>query len=66
MKLTILAVSDDVDQRIYSPTLRERMPDVTLVIGCGDVPSSYLEFLTDALGKPVYYVLGNHAEELTR
>ncbi len=66
MNLTILAVSDDVDQRIYSPTLRERMPDVTLVIGCGDVPASYLEFLTDALGKPVYYVLGNHAEELTR
>lgn len=66
MNLTILAVSDEVDQRIYSPTLRERMPDVTLVVGCGDVPASYLEFLTDALGKPVYYVLGNHAEELTR
>lgn len=66
MKLTILAVSDEVDQRIYSPTLRERMPDVSLVIGCGDVPATYLEFLTDALHKPVYYVLGNHAEELTR
>lgn len=66
MKLTILAVSDEVDQRVYSPTLRERMPDVSLVIGCGDVPASYLEFLTDSLHKTVYYVLGNHAEELTR
>ncbi|CAA9581524.1 MAG: hypothetical protein AVDCRST_MAG87-3419 [uncultured Thermomicrobiales bacterium] len=66
MKLTILAVSDEVDQRIYSPSLRERMADVTMVIGCGDVPASYLEFLTDSLHKPVYYVLGNHAEELTR
>src|SRR5699024_367537 len=27
---------------------------------------SYLEFLTDALHRPVFYVLGNHAEEITR
>nr|MBA2755103.1 metallophosphoesterase [Chloroflexia bacterium] len=26
----------------------------------------YLEFIVDDLDKPVYYVLGNHAEELTR
>ncbi len=66
MTLRILAVSDEVDQRIYSTTLRDRMPDIQLVIGCGDVPASYLEFLTDSLRKPVYYVLGNHAEEITR
>ncbi len=42
------------------------MSDVQLVIGCGDVPASYLEFLVDSLNRPVYYVLGNHAEELTR
>jgi hypothetical protein len=61
-----LAVSDEVDQRIYSSTIRERMADVQMIIGCGDLPASYLEFLTDALHRPVYYVLGNHAEELTR
>jgi Icc-related predicted phosphoesterase len=66
MKLRILAVSDEVDQRIYSPTVKDRMGDVDLVIGCGDLPASYLEFLSDALMRPVYYVLGNHAEELTR
>lgn len=64
--LRLLAVSDEVDQRIYSASLRERMSDVQLVIGCGDVPASYLEFLVDSLNRPVYYVLGNHAEELTR
>jgi len=64
--LRMLAVSDEVDQRIYSASLRERMDDVDLVIGCGDVPASYLEFLVDSLNRPVYYVLGNHAEELTR
>jgi Icc-related predicted phosphoesterase len=62
----ILAVSDEVDQRIYSTSLHERMKDVDLVIGCGDVPASYLEFLVDSLNRPVYYVLGNHAEEVTR
>lgn len=62
----ILAVSDEVDQRIYSTTLRDRMADVQLVIGCGDVPATYLEFIVDSLNVPVYYVLGNHAEEVTR
>ncbi|MBA2276752.1 MAG: metallophosphoesterase [Chloroflexia bacterium] len=66
MDIDILAVSDEVDQRIYSPSIKERMGDVRLVIGCGDLPATYLEFLSDALNRPVYYVLGNHAEELTR
>lgn len=66
MILRILAVSDEVDQRIYSPSIRERMGDVDMVISCGDVPATYLEFLTDALHREVYYVLGNHAEEITR
>jgi hypothetical protein len=64
--LIALAVSDEVDPRIHSATVGERLGHVDLVIGCGDLPASYLEFLADALNKPVYYVLGNHAEELTR
>jgi hypothetical protein len=66
MQLDVLAVSDEVDQRIYTPSVRERMGDVSLIIGCGDLPATYLEFLVDAVNRPVYYVLGNHAEELTR
>ncbi len=64
--LKLLAVSDQVDPRIHSGTLRERMPDIDLVVGCGDVPARYLEFLADALDRPVYFVHGNHHEELTR
>jgi Icc-related predicted phosphoesterase len=66
MNVEVLAVSDEVDQRIYTPSIRERMGDVDMIIGCGDLPASYLEFLVDAVNRPVYYVLGNHAEELTR
>lgn len=64
--VNLLAVSDQVDPRIHSASLRQRMPDLNIVFGCGDVPARYLEFLADALDRPVYFVLGNHHEELTR
>lgn len=66
MKVRVLAVSDEVDSRIYSSSLKQRMGDVQLVLGCGDLPGTYLEFLADALDRPVYFVLGNHQEELLR
>ncbi|HRA47511.1 MAG TPA: metallophosphoesterase [Thermomicrobiales bacterium] len=65
-RIRILAVSDQIDPRIHSASLRERMSDIDLVFGCGDVPARYLEFLADALDRPVYFVLGNHVEELVR
>jgi uncharacterized protein len=64
--IKVLAVSDQVDPRVHSATVRERNPGVQLVIGCGDVPASYLEFLADAMDRPVYFVYGNHVEEATR
>jgi Icc-related predicted phosphoesterase len=66
MAIPILAVTDEMDPRIHSTTVRERLGHVAFVVSCGDLPASYLEFLADALNRPVYYVLGNHAEELTR
>lgn len=66
MQLRVLAVTDEVDDRIYSPSIRSRMGDVDMVVSCGDLPATYLEFLADALHRDVYYVLGNHAEEITR
>lgn len=66
MPIRVLAVSDQVDPRIYSSTIKERMGDVQVVFGCGDLPASYLEFLADALDRPVYFVYGNHLEEATR
>ena len=66
MPIRALAVSDEVDVRIHSATLRERMPDVQVVFGCGDLPGTYLEFLVDALNRPLYFVVGNHQEELLR
>lgn len=63
MTVRVLAVSDQIDPRIHSASLRQRMPDIDLVLAAGDLPSRYLEFLADALERPVYFVLGNHMEE---
>jgi Icc-related predicted phosphoesterase len=58
--MKILAVSDQVDDRIYTPQVRDYFSDVDLVLGCGDLPYEYLEFLVSALNKPLLYVPGNH------
>lgn len=56
----ILAVSDRVMDQIYCSTIREKYPDIDLIIGCGDLPFYYLDFLISALDVPLVYVRGNH------
>jgi len=58
--MKILAVSDQVDPLIYSPRVRDRFGDVDLVLSCGDLPYSYMEFITTMLGVPCLFVHGNH------
>ncbi len=45
---------------IYSPLVRERFADVDLIIGCGDLPAVYLEYVVTLLNVPMVYVPGNH------
>ena len=56
----ILAVSDEVVNSIYSPAVVERFGDVDLVVACGDLPYSYLEYITSMLNVPCFFVHGNH------
>jgi Icc-related predicted phosphoesterase len=56
----ILAVSDRVLDQLYCSDVRYKFPDVDLIIGCGDLPFYYLEFLVSALDSSLIYVLGNH------
>jgi hypothetical protein len=60
--MNILAVSDVVIDFIYSSLVCERFPNVELVIGCGDLPYYYLEYLVSRLDAPLYYVRGNHSK----
>jgi Icc-related predicted phosphoesterase len=59
--IKILSVSDKVDEVLYSPALKRLFADVDLVLGCGDLPLYYLEFIVTMLGGPLFYVIGNHA-----
>lgn len=58
--MKILAVSDQVVDRIYGLVSSGHFKDVELIIGCGDLPYEYLEYLVTMLNKPMYYVPGNH------
>ena len=60
--MKILAVSDRVLDKLYSGTIRQTYSDVDLMIGCGDLPFYYLDFLTSAIDAPLVYVRGNHDE----
>ncbi|RPJ52263.1 MAG: metallophosphoesterase [Chloroflexi bacterium] len=59
--MKVLAVSDVEVDMIYSPLITQRFKDVDLVIGCGDLPYYYLEYIISMLNRPLYYVRGNHA-----
>lgn len=56
----ILAVSDQVVDRIYSLSSSGHFQDVELILGCGDLPYEYLEYLVTILNVPLFYVPGNH------
>jgi Icc-related predicted phosphoesterase len=56
----ILAVSDQVVKSIYSEHIRERFGDVDMVLSCGDLPYSYLEYIASMLNVPCFFVHGNH------
>ena len=59
----ILAVSDQVVDRIYTLASDGHFHDVDLIVGCGDLPYTYLEYLLSILNVPLYYVPGNHDPE---
>lgn len=58
--MKILAVSDEVVERLYSLCTSGHFNDVDLILGCGDLPYPYLENLVTLLNKPLMYVPGNH------
>lgn len=56
----ILALSDEVVERLYSLCDRGHFNDIELILGCGDLPYEYLENLITLLNVPLLYVPGNH------
>ena len=58
--MLFLTVSDEVVPAIYSLNVKERFRGIECVLGCGDLPPYYLEFIVTMLGRPCFYVHGNH------
>jgi len=58
--LKILVVSDVVVDRLYSAKFADYFCNVDIILGCGDLPYEYLEFLVSALNVPLLFVPGNH------
>jgi Icc-related predicted phosphoesterase len=56
----ILAVSDRVLESIYNACICERYGDVDMVLACGDLPYTYLEYIVSMLNVPCFFVHGNH------
>ncbi len=58
--MKILAVSDQVVERLYGLVSQGHFGGVELILGCGDLPYSYLEYIVSLLNVPMFYVPGNH------
>lgn len=58
--MRILAVSDVEDKYIWDFFDKERFKDIDLIVSCGDLRASYLEFLVTMIPAPLIYVHGNH------
>ena len=56
----ILCISDRIEPRVYSTSIKTRYKDIDLVIGAGDLPLSYYDFIVSNLNKPLLFVFGNH------
>ena len=58
--MKILVLADQESRSLYDFYSPEKLKDVELIIACGDLKSSYLEFFATMSNAPLVYVLGNH------
>ena len=60
MDLRLLAVSDEVEPQLVDERTVAAQGRINLVIGCGDLPSDYLDVLSTVYSAPLLFVRGNH------
>jgi hypothetical protein len=60
----ILAIADETTSALSVSRIKHLAPD--LVVSCGDLPFSYVEYVASAANKPFVYVPGNHDVSLKR
>ena len=58
--MKVLVLADHAEPKLWEHLDRRRLEGIDLVISCGDLPPSYLSFITCFTHAPVLYVHGNH------
>ena len=58
--MKILLLADKAEPRLWEELDRRKLEGVELILSCGDLPASYLSFLTCFTDAPILYVHGNH------
>ncbi|MBR1711573.1 MAG: metallophosphoesterase [Clostridia bacterium] len=56
----ILLLADEAEPTLWEFLDRRKLENVDLIISCGDLPASYLSFLTCFTNAPILYIHGNH------
>ena len=58
--MKILVLADEPEKMLWEHLQRERLEGIELILSCGDLPASYLSFLTCFTSAPILYICGNH------
>lgn len=58
--MRVLIIADEESRALYDHYDSSRLRDVDLILSCGDLSASYLEFLVTMGHAPVAYIMGNH------
>lgn len=61
--MRILALADEPNDKLWGERSRELLEGTDLILSAGDLPSSYLSYLTCFTSAPILYVHGNHDEK---
>ena len=58
--MKILLLADQAEPTLWEHLDKRKLEGVELVLSCGDLPASYLSFLTCFTSAPILYIRGNH------
>lgn len=58
--MKVLVVADVEDKMLYDFFRKDRVEGVELIVSCGDLKASYLDFLMTMVNVPMIYIRGNH------
>ena len=59
-RMKLLGLSDQTNPFVHSSEIADKFADIDLIVGCGDLPADYLEYIVSMLDVPLVYVPGNH------